>query len=56
MEHHHTLRNIGIGMAAGAALGMAVLPPRQKTPKATAKKAVRAMEDVAENVTQTLGM
>ena len=43
-------------VAAGAALGMAVLAPRQKTLKATAKKAVRAMEDVAENVTQTLGM
>ena len=56
VQHHHTLRNIGIGMAAGAALGMAVLAPRQKTLKATAKKAVRAMEDVAENVTQTLGM
>lgn len=56
MEHHHTLRNIGIGMAAGAALGMAVLSPQAEDPEATAKKAVRAMEDVAENVTQTLGM
>lgn len=55
MEGKHTLRNLGIGMAAGAALGM-LLAPQKKTLKATAKKAVRAMEDVAEHVTQNMGM
>ena len=41
MDAKHTMRNIGIGMAAGAALGM-LLAPQKKTLKATAKKAVRA--------------
>ena len=55
MDTKHTMRNIGIGMAAGAALGM-LLAPQKKTLKATAKKAVRAAEDVAENMSQRLGM
>ena len=55
MESKHMMRNIGIGMAAGAALGM-LMAPQKKTLKATAKKAVRAMEDAAENMTQHMGM
>ena len=55
MESKHMMRNIGIGMAAGAALGM-LMAPQKKTLKATAKKAVRAMEDAAENMTQSMGM
>ena len=48
MDAKHTMRNIGIGMAAGAALGM-LLAPQKKTLKATAKKAVRAAEQVPKN-------
>ena len=55
MESRHMMRNIGIGMAAGAALGM-LMAPQKKTMKATAKKAIRAMEDAAENMTQHMGM
>ena len=43
MENRHTLRNIGLGMAAGAALGM-LMAPQKRNLKATAKKAVRAVE------------
>ena len=55
MESRHMMRNIGIGMAAGAALGL-LMAPQKKTLKATAKKPVRAMEDAAENITQHMGM
>lgn len=55
MESKHTMRNIGIGMAAGAALGM-LLAPQKKAMKATAKRAARAMEDAAEHVARDLGM
>ena len=41
MESRHMMRNIGIGMAAGAALGL-LMAPQKKTLKATAKKPVRA--------------
>ena len=37
MESKHMMRNIGIGMAAGAALGM-LMAPQKKTLKATAKR------------------
>ena len=55
MESKHMMRNIGIGMAAGAALGR-LMAPHNKTMKAPAKKAIRAMEDAAENMTQHMGM
>lgn len=55
MENKHTMRNIGIGMAAGAALGM-MMAPQKKNLKTTVKKATRAVEDVAENVSNTLGL
>ena len=42
-------------MDAKHTMGM-LLAPQKKTLKATAKKAVRAAEDVAENVSQRLGM
>ena len=51
----HMLRNIGIGMAAGAALGMA-LAPRKKVLKATARKARQTVEDIADNMTRNWGM
>ena len=51
----HMWRNIGIGLAAGAALGMA-LAPRKKSLKATARTAARAMEDIAGNMVHDLGM
>ena len=55
MEHHHTLHQYWYWHGRRRR-GHGGPRPRQKTLKATAKKAVRAMEDVAENVTQTLGM
>ena len=49
------MRNIGIGMAAGAALGMLLAPQKRKL-KVTARRAVRAAEDAAEDLSQRLGM
>ena len=55
MERRTIMRSIGLGMAAGAALGL-LMAPQRKTLKSTAKKAVRAVEDAAENMTQHLSM
>ena len=55
LESKHTMRNIGIGMAAGAALGMLLAPQKRKL-KVTARRAVRAAEDAAEDLSQRLGM
>lgn len=55
MERRTIMRSIGLGMAAGAALGL-LMAPQKKTLKSTAKKAVRAVEDAAENMTQHLSM
>ena len=51
----HMLRNIGIGLAAGAALGLA-LAPKRKSLRSTARKAVHAVEDIAGNMTRNMGM
>ena len=54
MESKHMMRNIGIGMAAGAALGM-LMAPQKKTMKATAKKARRARETPRKNIPNNRG-
>ena len=53
MEHNHFMRGMGLGMLAGAALGLAVSPGR-KTVKRTAAKAARTMEDMAENISNAM--
>lgn len=59
LDRNHTMMNIGIGMAAGAVLGMA-LSPRKNALKSNAQKAYKAVEgvaqDVAHSVSQNLGM
>ena len=47
MESKHMMRNIGIGMAAGAALGL-LMAPQKKTLKATAKKLASGWVDTID--------
>ena len=53
MEHNPFMRGMGLGMLAGAALGLAVSPGR-KTVKRKAAKAARTMEDMAENISNAM--
>ena len=54
VSKHPILTGIGMGAAAGAALGMA-MAPKKKEMKAAARKAVRAVEDVAGNINDAIG-
>lgn len=54
MTKHPFLTGIGMGAAAGAALGMA-MAPKKKEMKAAARKAVRVVEDTAENINGMIG-
>ena len=54
VSKHPFLTGIGMGAAAGAALGMA-MDPKKKEMKAAARKAVRAVEDVAGNINDAIG-
>ena len=55
MDAKHTMRNIGIGMAAGAALGM-LLAPQKKTWRPPPKKRGRPPGAGAKTAPQRLGM
>ena len=55
MEHHHTLRNIGIGMAAGAAaVSLATMPKKNKI-KAKANKAIKTAGQIVDGISQSMG-
>jgi gas vesicle protein len=57
MNQTNFLRGIGFGMALGAALGMAMTPRRQNIlKKSTAGKAIRAVADVMDNLTDAMGL
>ena len=47
------VKGMGIGMAAGAAVGMLVAPKKQKL---TIGKALRSVGDVVDSVTGAIGM
>lgn len=53
MEHNHFMRGVGLGMLAGAAVGM-VVSPGKKELKRTANKAVQAVSDAADNISNAM--
>ncbi|MBM6869474.1 hypothetical protein H7U37_03895 [Pseudoflavonifractor phocaeensis] len=55
MNSHPFLGGIGLGMMAGALLGMAAAP-RGKDLKRTAKRAMRSMEHMASELGSTMGL
>ncbi len=55
VEHNHYLRAVGLGMLAGAAVGMMVSPGRTQL-KRTANKAVQAVGNAAENLSEAMNM
>lgn len=57
MTKHEFLRGMGMGMVAGAALGMAMAPQRRKMNlKKAANKAMRSMGSAMENITESMDL
>lgn len=54
MERSNFMRGVGLGLLAGAFVGMVVSPGRKEL-KRTANKAVQAVENAAENVSNMIG-
>ena len=53
MEHNHFMRGVGLGMLAGAVVGM-VVSPGKKELKRTANKAVQAVGNAAESISDVI--
>lgn len=53
MTNHQFMRGIGLGMAAGAVVGVA-LATREKTIRRTADKAMRAVSDAATHLSDAM--
>ena len=53
MEHNHFMRGVGLGMLAGAVVGMMVSPGKKEL-KRTANKAVQAVGNAAENISDVI--
>ena len=53
MEHNHFMRGVGIGMIAGAVVGM-IVSPGKKELKRTADRAVRAVGNAADNLSDAI--
>ncbi|MEQ2444789.1 hypothetical protein WMO64_15125 [Pseudoflavonifractor sp. CLA-AP-H29] len=56
MTKHQFIAGIGMGMVAGAALGMAMTGTRKREIKRAADKAIKAVGEVVENLSDTMGM
>ena len=57
MTKHEFLRGMGMGMVAGAALGMAMAPKRRKMNlKKAANKAIHSVGNAMENMTDAMDL
>lgn len=54
MQSAKFLKGMGLGMAMGAALG-AAMQPKRKSMKTTAGKAMKAMGEMADNISDAMG-
>lgn len=54
MEHNHFMRGVGLGMLAGAVVGMMVSPGKKEL-KRTANKAAQAVSNAADNISNAIG-
>lgn len=53
MQHNHFMRGVGLGMLAGAVVGMMVSPGKKEL-KRTANKAVQAVGNAADNISEAI--
>lgn len=56
MTKHQFISGIGLGMVAGAALGMAMSTTKKREIKRAADKAIKAVGEVVENISENMGM
>ncbi len=56
MTKHQFISGIGIGAIAGAALGMAVSTSKRREIKRAADKAMKAVGEVMDNISDNMGM
>ncbi|MCC8063465.1 MAG: hypothetical protein LUG45_06870 [Clostridiales bacterium] len=57
MTKANFLRGMGLGVAVGAAIGIAMTPKRQRLLKHThTGKTIRAVADVMDNLTDAMGL
>lgn len=57
MDQTKFLRGMGLGLAVGAATAAAMaMKPRKKTMKSSAEKALKAVGDAVENLSEHMGM
>ncbi len=50
------LRGMGVGVAVGAAISMAVTPRAKSMRKSPAGKAIKAVSEVMDNITDAMGL
>lgn len=53
MEHSRFMRGVGLGMLAGAMVGMMVSPGKNEL-KRSANKAVQAVSNAADNISEAI--
>ena len=53
MERSHFMRGVGLGMLAGAVVGM-IVSPGKKELKQTANKAVQAVSNAADSISNAI--
>ena len=53
MAHNHFMRGVGLGMLAGAVVGMMVSPGKKEL-KRTANKAVQAVGTAADSISEAI--
>ena len=53
MQHNRFIRGVGLGMLAGTIVGLMVSPGKKEL-KRTATKAVQAVENAAENISDAI--
>ena len=56
MSNMKFLRGMGLGVAVGAAIGVACAPKGKSFKRSTAGKAIKAITDVVENISDAMGL
>lgn len=56
MNNTKFLRGMGIGVAVGAALSLAIAPKANSFKRSTAGKAIKAVTEVIDNITDAMGI
>jgi predicted small secreted protein len=56
MTKHQFISGIGIGVLAGATLGLAMSTSKKREIKRAADKAIKAVGEVVDNISENMGM